>query len=183
MTDRVIEISLKAPRPNLLPLLAQPEMGIVFERQGSGPFEIHDGKPPALDLERTVSNLDEDVSRKEEVVLNAAPAAAAVRYFVAGKTDLVLGGTYADLVYARMDGLPRNALRFDPASGLFGLAPISAQGPLADVEVRGLLSRAIDRDALIAALNVPGLLSRATVLEPGLEGVPDPTPPLVRDAD
>jgi peptide/nickel transport system substrate-binding protein len=178
MTDRVIEISLKAPRPNLLPLLAQPEMAIVYQRQGSGPFQILRGsKPPAVDLERTVSNLDEDVSRKEEVLLAAAPAGAAVRSFIAGKSDLVLGGTFADLAYARVDRLPRNALRFDPASGLFGLVPVSAQGPLADAEVRALLARAIDRDTMIAALNVPGLLARATVLEPGLDGVPDPTPP------
>ena len=178
MTDRVIEISLKAPRPNLLPLLAQPEMAIVYQGRGSGPFQVlPNSKPPAVDLERTVTNLDEDVSRREEVLLHSAPAQSAVRSFVAGKTDLVLGGTFADLPYARVDGMPRNALRFDPASGLFGLEPLSAEGPLADVELRSLLARAIDRDALIDALNVPGLLSRATVLEPGLEGVPDPVAP------
>jgi len=40
MTDRVIEITLKAPRPNLLALLAQPELAVVYEGQGSGPFRI-----------------------------------------------------------------------------------------------------------------------------------------------
>jgi oligopeptide transport system substrate-binding protein len=43
--------------------------------------------------------------------------------------------------------------------------------------VRRLLSQAIDRDALTGALRVPGLVARATVLEPGLEGVSDPVQP------
>jgi peptide/nickel transport system substrate-binding protein len=50
-------------------------------------------------------------------------------------------------------------------------------GVLDDVEVRRLLSAAIDRDALVSALQVPGLAARATLLEPALEGVPDPAPP------
>ena len=40
MTDRVIEIRLAAPRPNLLQLLAQPEFALVREGVGSGPFRI-----------------------------------------------------------------------------------------------------------------------------------------------
>jgi peptide/nickel transport system substrate-binding protein len=178
MTDRVIEISLKAPRPNLLALLAQPELALIYENQGSGPFRIAPGnKPPKLSLVRTISDLDEEVTREDEVLLGSSPASAAVRAFLAERTDLVLGGTYADLPYARADNMPRNALRFDPAAGLFGLVPARADGPLADVELRRLLTQAIDRQALIDAFSVPGLLPRATVLEPGLEGVPNPTPP------
>jgi oligopeptide transport system substrate-binding protein len=55
--------------------------------------------------------------------------------------------------------------------------PARAGGPLADPELRRLLSQAVDRQALIDALNVPGLLPRATVLEPGLDGMPDPVTP------
>src|SRR5262249_48662449 len=44
------------------------------------------------------------------------------------------------------------------------------------VELRRLLAQSIDRQALIDALGVPGLLPRATVLEPGLDGV-SPVPP------
>jgi ABC-type transport system substrate-binding protein len=178
MTDRVIEITLKAPRPNLLALLAQPEFAIVYQNEGTGPFRIEpNSKRPGVDLVRTVTNLDDEVTRKEEVVLEGAAAPAAVRAFLRGKTDLVLGGTYADLAYTRAQKLPKNALRFDPAAGLFGLVPARADGPLADAGLRRLLSQAIDRDALIDALNVPGLLPRATVLEPGLDGVEDPLPP------
>jgi peptide/nickel transport system substrate-binding protein len=89
----------------------------------------------------------------------------------------VLGGTFADLPLARRTGLPRRSLEFDPVAGLFGLIPAKAGGPLAEREVRHLLAQAIDRDALLTLLDVPGLLPRATVLEAGLEGALDPTTP------
>ena len=40
MTDRVIEIQLRAPRPNMLNLLARPEFAIVRNGVGTGPFQI-----------------------------------------------------------------------------------------------------------------------------------------------
>ncbi|HEY6048329.1 MAG TPA: ABC transporter substrate-binding protein, partial [Sphingomicrobium sp.] len=46
MTDRVIEIHLGAPRPNLLSLLAQPEMAIVRGGVGSGPFVLSPQRGP-----------------------------------------------------------------------------------------------------------------------------------------
>ena len=179
MTDRVIEIRLKAPRPSLLQLLAQPEFGIVRDAQGTGPFRIADEaeEQAGLELERTITSADGEDSRREEVSLAAAAAPSAVQAFLDGKTDLVLGGTFSDLPYARAEDMPRNALRFDPASGLFGLVPTRASGPLSNPELRRLLSQAIDRQGLIDALNIPGLLPRASLLEPGLEGVPDPLPP------
>ena len=178
MTDRVIEISLKAPRPHLLQLLAQPEFAIVRDGQGTGPFRVTSAsKPDALDLVRTVASPDGEVTEQEEVVIKGRAAHAAVQSFLDGKTDLVLGGTFGDLPYTRVKDLPKNALRFDPAAGLFGLVPARADGPAADRDVRHLLSEAIDRQAIIDALNVPGLLPRATLLEPGLDGITDPAAP------
>ena len=179
MTDRVLEIRLKAPRPNLLQLLAQPEFALVRESEGSGPFRIAAGPGPAgvIRLERQVTALDDEEGRTEELRLGGSDAPAAMRAFVAGKADLVLGGTFADLPYTRQVRPTRGALRFDPVAGLFGLAPARSGGPLADPELRRLLSQAIDRDALIAALDVPGLVGRATLLEAGLDGVPDPVTP------
>ena len=179
MTDRVIEIRLKAPRPHLLQILAQPQFGIVREQQGTGPFrlakDIKPGEP--LALERGVSNPDEEVVVEEQVTLSGRSVQAAIRSFLSGDADLVLGGTFADLPHTRVKDLPKNALRFDPAAGLFGLVPARADGPAADRDVRRLLSEAIDRQALIDALGVPGLLPRATILEPGLDGVPTPVAP------
>ncbi len=179
MTDRVIEIRLKAPRPNLLALLAQPEFAIIRSGYGTGPFTIDQGKSGAgeLRMRREVVSPDEETSRREEVLLRGSAAERAVQAFAAGGADLVLGGTYADLPYARSVKLPRNSLRFDPASGLFGLIAVDANGPLAEQEVRRLLNAAIDRDALVAAFRVPGLAARTTVLEPGLDGVTGPVQP------
>lgn len=180
MTDRVIEIRLEAPRPNLLALLAQPEFAILRDgRLGTGPFQPTGAAGPhgELHLSREVTAPDNDTSRREEVLLSAAGPAGAVRAFAAGVSDLVLGGTLADLPYARRVKLPRGALVFDPASGLLGLLPGSSGGPLDKPEVRRLLSQAIDRAAFVNALGVPALAPRGTLLEPGLDGLPPPAPP------
>jgi len=179
MTDRVIEIRLKAPRPNLLALLAQPEFAIVRNGAGTGPFEVaaDRAQPGQLRLTREINSPDDEASRSETILFAGAAARQAIAAFAGGNADLVLGGSSADLPYALGTKLRRGSLRFDPASGLFGLLPVRKGGVLDDVEVRRLLSRAIDRDALTGALRVPGLVARATVLEPALEGVPDPVQP------
>jgi peptide/nickel transport system substrate-binding protein len=179
MTDRVIEIRLRAPRPNLLNLLAQPEFAIVRNGVGTGPFQIaaKQEKPGEINLTREIASADEETSEREEVFLAATSAEQAIREFAAGDTDLVLGGTFADLPIAQRVKLPRGALRFDPASGLFGLVPSRSGTPLDDTGVRALLSQAVDRDALVDALRVPGLAPRTTVLEPGLDGMPAPVAP------
>jgi peptide/nickel transport system substrate-binding protein len=73
--------------------------------------------------------------------------------------------------------LPGGALRFDPASGLFGLVPTHTGGPLDKPEVRQLLTQALDRANFINTLGVPGLVARATLLEPDLDGIPTPVEP------
>lgn len=175
MTDRVIEIRLVAPRPNLLPLLAQPEFAILRSGQGTGPFKAAaDAKQAGTwKLSREITTPDEEVKRRDEVLLSAAPAPQAIAAFVQEDTDLVLGGSFIDLPFAQHAKLPRNALRFDPASGLFGLMPVAASGgSSADPTLRKILSQSIDRDALVATFAVPLLAPRTTLLEPGLDGVP-----------
>ena len=179
MTDRVIEIQLISPRPNFLALLAQPELAILRDNEGTGPFKV---MPAAKDeaglrLSRAIATVDEEVTQREEVQLAAAPVADAIRTFAAGKADLVLGGTYDDLPLAQRTKLPRNALRFDPASGLFGLIPVGNGGGLDDPEVRNLLSQAFDRSNYISVLGVPGLAPRATLVEPGLSDIAAPVAP------
>lgn len=180
MTDRVVEIRLLSPRPNLLAVLAQPELGIVRNGLGTGPFSV-DPKPSAageLRLVRDVLTPEEDLMRKEEVLLGGADARLAVEDFVRGRSDLVLGGTFADLPDAQQARLPRDSLRFDPVAGLFGLVPVRAGTNFDNADLRRLLSQSINRDGLIAALRVPGLGPRATVLETGLDGIaPPPAPP------
>jgi peptide/nickel transport system substrate-binding protein len=178
MTDRVIEIRLVAPRPNLLPLLAQPEMAIVRSGFGTGPFRYAlAGRNGELNLSRDISSGDEETSRRDELLLSGAEAAAAIAGFADARSDLVLGGTFNDLPYVRRVKLPRNSLRFDPAAGLFGLAPVRSGGRFDDPALRAILSQAIDRPAFVAALGIRNLAPRATLLQPGLDGLNPPAQP------
>lgn len=179
MTERVIEIRLKAPRPNLLALLAQPEFAIIRNGAGTGPFhpDAQQSAAGQLKLVRDIVSADGESSARQELLLQGLAAEQAAQAFARGDADLVLGGTFADLPFAQRTRLPRGSLRFDPASGLFGLAPVRQGGALDDPNVRRLLSQAIDREALVEAWQVPGLAPRATVLEPGLESIPPPAQP------
>jgi ABC-type transport system substrate-binding protein len=180
MTDRVIEIRLVAPRPNLLALLAQPDFAILQGRVGTGPFSAapNGNVPGELRLTHNILAADDsEPTQKEEVLLSGAPVRQAVQSFASGKTDLVLGGTFADLPLAQAARLPRGSLQFDPASGLFGLIPLHRGGKLEDSEVRRMLAQAIDRDAIVGALGVPGLAARTTLLEPGLDQLAPPVAP------
>ncbi|HKP33841.1 MAG TPA: ABC transporter substrate-binding protein [Sphingomicrobium sp.] len=179
MTDRVIEIQLVAPRPNLLSLLAQPELAVLRGSSGSGPFTAQPADTAGeLRLTRELPRGDDDeASLREEVLLATSHGGDAVRAFANGKADLVLGGTFADLAVAQRTKLPRAALRFDPASGLFGLVPARIGGALDKPEVRRLLAQILDRGNFVGALGVPGLAARATLLEPGLTDTPAPVAP------
>lgn len=172
MTDRVLEIRLTAPRPHLLQLLAQPELALVREGQGTGPFAVAqkpgEGNPWLLEHELPAADGGEPPI--ERVELSGKSVETAVRDFVGGETNLVLGGTFANLGVALGQQLPRGTLRFDPAIGLFGLVPARNSGLIARPEVRTLLDQAIDREALVAALGVPELAPRTTILHPGLDG-------------
>ena len=183
MTDRVLEIRLVAPRPNLLQLLAQPEFAILRIEQdstgeGSGPFILTPGKPEeGLRLHRILPGADGDQDVREEVVLTGLPAPSAIARFRAGQAQMVLGGSFSDLPVVRAGGVARGTLRFDPVVGLFALVPARQGGPLADKALRSLISRAIDRDALVAAFDIDGLTARATLLQPGLDGIGNPLAP------
>jgi peptide/nickel transport system substrate-binding protein len=172
MTDRVLEIRLVAARPNLLQLLAQPEFGLVRQGEGTGPFQLDENpaEDKALLLKRELPAPDGEEPLVERVQLIGRPAREAIKAFGEGRTDIVLGGTFADLGLALGASLPRGTLRFDPVAGLFGLVPARTTGPAADPEVRALLDQSIDRAALVAALGVPDLEARASILQPGPDG-------------
>ncbi|MCL6739794.1 ABC transporter substrate-binding protein [Sphingomonas sp. RB56-2] len=187
MTDRVIEIRLLAPRPNLLQLLAQPEFGLVRASVGTGPFLIpapedaaafpadEEAKGALLLAHRIrIPDAEDPVERVRISGGNAKALAAA---FADGKLDLVVGGTVDDLPTALAQKMPRGALRFDPVAGLFGLMPTKRNDALQEVEVRRLLSRALDRAGLVGGLRVGGLVPRATLLQAGLEGIGSPAQP------
>ena len=181
MTDRVIEIRLSAPRPNLLQLLAQPAFGLVRANVGTGPFhaptvEETAAIPPAemegsgLFIVHRVRIPDAE-DPIEKVRVTGGEAEKLVAAFARGDIDLVLGGTVGDLPYAWRAKVPRGSRRFDPVAGLFGLVSTGQNEAVQERDVRRLLSRAIDRQALIDGLHVGGLQPRATLLQAGLEGI------------
>ena len=173
MTDEVLEVSLVAPRPDFLQLLAQPEMAILRDGVGSGPWQAEPAQgggvrllPPKREEE------GEDVPPTPPILLRGEPAARAVARFALGEAELVVGGTLGDLPLARAAAAPANALAFDPVAGLFGLAFTHAEGPFGTSEARHALAMAIDRSALVATLGVPGLLPRETLIPPQLADLP-----------
>ena len=183
MTDDVLEISLKSPRPNFLQLLAQPEMAIVRGGEGSGPYRAE--RRPDGSVQLVLPQDDREEGENEPtppLLLRGESAAAATARFAERESDLVLGGTYGDLPLARAAGVPAAQLRFDPVAGLFGLAFTRADGPFARVEVRQALAMALDRPALAAAMGVPGLTARQSLLPPGTEGLAQVSAPAwIRD--
>lgn len=178
MTDDVLEISLRAPRPHFLQLLAQPQLAIVRNAAGAGPFRAEPREDGSLVLSMHRSDEEEEEERHApDIVLRGEPAAIAVARFDQGRADLVIGGTMNDLPIARAAEPADDALRFDPVSGLFGLAFAANEGALADPEVRRALSMAINRAAIVAAMQVPDLQPRTSIVPPGVAELPRPTVP------
>lgn len=190
MTDRVIEIRLVAPRPHLLALLANPALAVRLDEAGSGPFRIDPERMEDEEQDDGTVHLQRDMVDRfgeplgsERVHVETLPAKDAIASFVSGEAELVLGGDFASLPWVREAAIARGALRFDPVAGLFGLVPVSRRPPFDDPAARLVLSRAIDRAALIEALGVPSLAPRATVLQEGLDIRPPAQPAFLADPE
>lgn len=127
MTDRVLELRLARPVPELLQLLAQPELALRLRNRGSGPFEVErvrpgdasdkngedkgpagkggpDKRPGTLRLaEIPPSRLglpalaDDAAGSSRPVRLHAMSARSATEAFARGEVAVVLGGRFADL--------------------------------------------------------------------------------------
>ncbi|MEQ1542970.1 MAG: ABC transporter substrate-binding protein [Novosphingobium sp.] len=175
MAGRVIEIRLKQPMPDMLQLLAQPELGLLRKGRGAGPMRLTRKKDVAI--LRAIAPEDRGLpeepgwkNRVRRLELESLSAERAIARFNANEADLVLGGGFADFPRLDASGVSRGAIRLDPVAGLFGLAVIHDDGFLAKPENREALTMAIDREALIAALNVGGWTATTRVVNPGLEG-------------
>lgn len=153
MTGKVVEIRLKAPMPNLLELLAQPEFGVMRKGVGSGPM-LARKQGTGLQLMRRIDDPAAGVSTEEAMLLLAPQdTPTALARFVHGKSDLVLQGRFQDIPYlAGTDG--GNSVTYDQALGLFGFS-IEGDGPfLSDAANREAIAKAIDRPRMIADFNV-----------------------------
>jgi len=175
MAGRVIELRLKRPMPYLLQLLAQPELGLVHEKQGGGPMAMERQGSAArltpIDPARLgmpeVSKWDE---RTRQLRMTALEGPEAVAQFNSGDIDMVLGGQIQDFPLTRTVGILRGTIQLDPVSGLFGLRVVRDRGFLAVSENREALAMAIDREALIAPFGVGGWRPTTRIVAPDLAG-------------
>lgn len=175
MTDEVLEIQLRGPRPNFLELLAQPEMAIMLNGRGTGPYRITGAGNAPMQLALPVPSEEERIEEtRPGLLLWGQRPGVAVARFIAGEVELVTGGTIGDLAIARAASPPRGTLSFDRAPGLFGLAFASNAGPLAGAEARQALAMAIDRDAMATALDAPGFDTRVSLVPAGTAELPQP---------
>ena len=179
VTPEIIELRLRSPRPQLLPLLAQPEAGLTFGNAGGGPFKMAREEGGSILLTPLAEALDEEEPQQARyaVRLRGDRAAAAVARYDKGYADLVLGGSFADLPYARLIKVPSAQLRFDPAIGLFGLAVERREGFLASAKNREAIAMAIDREALIQTQNISGWRPAYTIVPERLDLASDPAQP------
>lgn len=175
MTGRVIEVRLTSPMPDLLRLLAQPELGFVRSGSGAGPMamsrdqEDASARLSALPPEsRGLPALEdwEDVARP--IAMRALSAQAAVAAFGRGDVDLVLGGTLIDFPQAEVGPLSRGTIQVDPAIGLLGLVVRRETELLADPARREALSMAIDRTALIRSFGLAGWRESSWIVPPDI---------------
>ncbi|MFC3175253.1 ABC transporter substrate-binding protein [Novosphingobium bradum] len=184
MAGRVVELRLSRPAPDLLQLLAQPELGLLHEGAGGGPMALRREGAVALlapiPPDRLGLPQSEDWSAGQRSLrLQALPAHLATARFAEGKVDIVLGGRFENLPLGQaVAGIARRPLRLDPAPGLFGLAVVTARGWLALPECREAMAMAIDRDGLGAALGLSAWTGTTLVVPP-----PPGSPPGERWAD
>jgi peptide/nickel transport system substrate-binding protein len=184
VTPEVIEIRLTAPRPNLLQLLAQPEMGLAASRTlgGTGPLRIVERGTsgillgPIADKAEREPPSEAEIERRQ-VRLRGERAALAVVRFRGGGVQAVLGGRFQDLAIARAANLPAPVLRFDPVAGLFGFAVADAKGLAGEADARRALAMAIDRERIVAAFGVKGWRSAITLVPGGIADLATPVAP------
>ena len=173
MAERVLEIRLKAPSSDLLQLLAQPELGLQTDGQGTGPMrKVSEEADDHLRLQPIPPELRGLPQRRDwdanvlDVVVRGMSARRAVDAFSDGEADVVLNGRLSTLPMADVGLLSGGSLRLDAAVGLFALSYRNRDGLLATAERREALSMAINRDALLQPFNVAGW-------EPSTRVVPD----------
>ena len=178
MTPSVIEVRLKRPRPDLLKLFAQPELAVVRNGGGSGPFRIARADRGGIVLLPAPDPIapEGEAAPEETVLLRGERASLALARFMDGKSDLVLGGGVADWPLVAAAGIAPANIRSDPAIGLFGLAVARRDGFLADPANRAAIAMAIDRVEMTRALK-PDWAPIETLLPAQLDSAARPAQP------
>lgn len=148
MTQRVIEVRLSAPKPDLLRILAQPEFAIDRGNDGTGPLSA-EWQDNRFRLQERVQSLDAEEDRNNAyLIVRGEPAAEAIARYDLDLADLVLGGRFQHLPLLSATDIPVAHLRFDRVKGLFGLLFVENKGFLAAPANREALAKAINRGNL-----------------------------------
>ncbi|MBC2777268.1 ABC transporter substrate-binding protein [Parasphingopyxis marina] len=183
VTPQILEIVLERPRIDFLQLLAAPELAILIDGSGLGPFEIAEGYEPDSEMillsphREPPEEVDGEaaaplpIAPNETVELRFLPAAMAVARFDAGMTGLVTGGDWTTLLIAEAIDPPTAQLRIDAAEGLFGLAVVEQRGFVSSPQGREILSLAIDRAALADHFGRQEAEPRFTIVPEAAEGI------------
>ncbi|BBC71619.1 conserved hypothetical protein [Altererythrobacter sp. B11] len=177
MAGRVVEIRLSSPVPNLLQLLAQPELALANGEGGAGPMLLT--RQDSLAVLSLKAPADRGLPAEEDweehirsVRVHAADARRAIAMFDDGLVEVVLGGTIGSLPLAPAGPLSRGTVRMDPAMGLFGLQVRRAEGVLATPEGRESIAMALDRNELLAPFSIGGWSPTTRIVAPNLPGDP-----------
>ncbi|MBA4354288.1 MAG: ABC transporter substrate-binding protein, partial [Novosphingobium sp.] len=175
MADRVIEFDLVAPVPELLTLLAQPELGLPYDGRGVGPMAMKaadDGTQAFTLIAPELRGLPKQANfatRARPLTLTFTAPAKAVALFNDGYVDVLLGGKVDTVPLAGRIGLTRGNVRLDPVTGLFGLMVDRTDGFLADAANREALAMAIDRETLLGSFNIGGWQPTTRIVSPDAE--------------
>lgn len=174
-TGRVVELRLARPNPDLLRVLAQPELGLLRGGKGSGPMALERKGDAALlrPYAPTELGLPEErrwADRARNLRLSTLPAVGAVTSFRDGSVQAVLGGKWDSIMLAREVSMVTGSLQFDPVAGLFGLIFTHDDGFLDESANREAVAMAIDREALAGALRAPGWIPTTRLVSPGMDG-------------
>ncbi len=157
MTGRVVEIRLTSPNPDLLQILAQPEMGISRNGAGTGPLmKATKGNHIEFTIptDESADDAEEAAQSGAVITLRAETAARAIARYEMDFAEIVTGGRFQDLPLIDIADVNRSEIRINPASGLFGLMFVEDSEFLSDGVIREAISMAIDRSRFRAALNI-----------------------------
>ena len=181
----VVEIRLSTPQPELLELLALPELAIqphraVRRRIPAMPGPMRRVAGTAKDVVELEVNPDFFAPSSvpaRRIALQTFPPDAALARFTRGEADVVLGGLLAGNAGARVVAR-RDALRLELARATLFIAINQARAPLDDARVRTALSMAVDRDQLGRELwGSPDAAPLFGLTPPGLAHFQPPEPP------
>ncbi len=153
MTGRVIQFRLRAPMPNLLEYLAQPEFGVIHNGNGSGPmFARQQGAAMTLRL-REEESIDEIILSERRIFANGHRASIALARLQAGDTDIVLDGNFDTLPLLEAADPGSITTDYGMMLGQFGLLLVEAGPFLSEPANLEAIAMGIDRPRMLTAFS------------------------------